>query len=82
MFADPVLNNTLVPNSFVLFGLAPNECFDPICFDLNRSANADCPVVRLNHEYVLCNDTLGEVETDFDTFRELMLAVLAIENQL
>ena len=81
MFADPVLNNTLVSKKLVRFAMAPNYCYDPICFDLNRFSNADCPVVRINHESVLSNGTVGEVEAIFDSFRDLMLAVLAIENQ-
>ena len=79
MFADPVLNNTLIPNGFSRFATAPNACCDPICFDLNRFANDDCPVVRLNHESILMHDTLGDVETVFGSFRELVHAVLAIE---
>ena len=79
MFADPVLNNTLIPNGFSRFALAPNECYDPICFDLNRFTNGDCPVVRLNHESILMHDTIGDVTTVFGSFRELMHAVLAID---
>lgn len=79
MFDDPVLNATLIPNGFSRFALAPNECYDPICFDLNRFANDDCPVVRLNHESILMHSTVGEVTTVFGSFRELVHAVLAID---
>ena len=80
MFADPVLNNTLLPAGFVRFALAPNECYDPICFDLNRFAKGDCPIVRINHESVLMHDTLGEIDTIFGSFRELVNAVVAMKN--
>ena len=80
MFADPILNNTLIPNGFARFALAPNECYDPICFDLNRFTNDDCPVVRLNHESIVTHDTIGDVVTVFGSFRELIHGVLAIEN--
>ena len=50
MFADPVLNATLIPNGFARFALAPNGCYDPICFDLNRFANDNacsrCPYLQ------------------------------------
>ena len=79
MFADPVLNNTLIPNGFSRFAMAPDYCYDPICFDLNRFRDNDCPIVRLNHESVLSYDTIGDVVTVFGSFRELIYAVLAIE---
>ena len=80
MFADPVLNSTLIPHGFSRFGMAPDGCYDPFCFDLNRYRNNDCPVVRINHESVLSHDSIGKVETVFDSFRDLVHAVLAIDN--
>jgi len=78
MFGDPVLNNTLIPNGFARFALAAND-YAPICFDLNRSVNGDCPIVRLNHESILMHDSIGNVTTVFDAFRGLMQAVLAMD---
>lgn len=80
MFADPVLNNTLIHSGFIRFALAPDACYDPICFDLNRSVKGDCPVVRFNHESILVHGSLGDVEQIFRSFRDLMLAVLAIDD--
>lgn len=80
MFADPVLNDTLIPSGFVRFALASDYCYDPICFDLNRSVKGDCPVVRFNHESILMHDSLGETEQLFDSFRDLMLTVLDIDD--
>lgn len=81
MFADPVLNNTLIPNGFSRFAMAPDYCYDPFCFDLNRFRDDDCPIVRLNHESILSYDTIGDVVTVFDTFRDLIHAVLAIDTR-
>lgn len=78
MFADSVVNNALVPNGFARFALAPNGSYDPICFDLNRLANGDCPVVRIDHECVLMRDTIGDATTVFGSFRELVNAVIEI----
>ncbi|QDT10609.1 hypothetical protein [Planctomycetes bacterium K23_9] len=80
MTSDPVIQNTLGPKGYVRFALAP-DCYDPICFDLNRVANDDCPIVRLSHEPILMRDKIGDVSTVFNTFRDLVYAVLALEHQ-
>jgi hypothetical protein len=78
MYCDPVMNHTLEPANFVRFALAPDVCYDPICFDVNRFSNNDCPIVRLNHELILCNDELGDIQQLFPSFRDLIFAVLEI----
>ena len=79
MFADPVLNNTLIPARFVRFALAPGGCYDPICFDLNHYSNGDCPIVRFEHESILCHDKIGDSERIFPSFRKMMQAVVKID---
>ena len=76
MFNDPILNNTLLPAGFIRFATAPNGCYDPICFELSRMQGYDRPIVRLNHESILTNDNVGETTTVFDSFRELVIAVI------
>lgn len=80
MFADRVLNNTLIPARYVRFALAPND-YDPICFDLNHYQNGDCPIVRFEHESILCHDKIGDSQQIFPSFRKLMQAVVAIDSQ-
>jgi hypothetical protein len=75
MFADPVLNATLLPANYVRFALAA-DCYDSICFDLNRFNNGDCPVVRIEHESILMCDKIGTCATMFDTFRDLIVWVI------
>ncbi len=79
MTSDPVLENTLGPNGYVRFAMA-SDCYDPICFDVNRATNDDCPIVRLNHESILMHDRIGDVSMAFNSFRDLVLAVLAREH--
>ena len=76
MYSDPVMNNTLLPAGFVRFALAANECYDPICFDLSRMVDGDCPIVRMNHESILMNDAVGEITTVSESFRKLVVAVI------
>jgi len=82
MFADPVMNDTLLPAGFARFAKAPEMCYDPICFDLNRMVNGDCPIMRFEHESILMYDKIGDHEQIFDSFGELMVAVLNIEHDL
>ena len=77
MFADPVLNDILLPVGLVRFALASDGCYDPVCFDLNRSAGGDCPVVRLTHESILTHGRIGGRDDIFDSFRDLALAIVA-----
>lgn len=76
MFGDPVLNSTLLPLGLVRFALAPDCCYDPICFDLSAFHGDDCPVVRLDHESILMYDRLDRREAMFDSFRDLVQAVI------
>jgi len=76
MFADPAINNTLLPLRLVRFALAPDCCYDPICFDLSAFVGDDCPIVRLEHESILMHNRIGKRETIFDSFRDLMLTVI------
>ena len=76
MFADPVLSNTLLQLRLVRFALAPDCCYDPICFDLSDFNGNDCPIVRLEHESILMHDRVGKRETIFDSFRDLMRTVI------
>jgi len=63
----------------VRFALAPDCCYDPICFDLNHYSNGDCPIVRFEHESILMYDKIGEKKQLFPSFRKMMQAVVTIE---
>jgi hypothetical protein len=76
MFADPVLNNTLLPLRLVRFALAPDCCYDPICFDLSDFDGDDCPIVRLEHESILMHNRVGKRDVIFESFRDLVRAVI------
>lgn len=80
MFSDRVLNDALLPVGLVRFALAPNSCYDPICFDLTRFDGDDCPIVRLEHESILIRDQIDKRVTIFDSFRSLVDAVIHSAN--
>ena len=62
---DPGLYEALIPAGYVQFGRGPDLDYDPVCFDIKRrKKNGDCPVVKIDHEEILCNyrvKVVGEI---------------------
>lgn len=50
--------------------------YDPVCFDLRRRSNGDCRIVKFDHEEILCNRRLVEVDDPATGFRRLMELVI------
>lgn len=75
---DPVFVEVLFPLGFLPFGKASGGSYDPVCFDLHRrNADGDCPVVRVEHEAVLCDGRIGDRWELADSFRTLVKVVVA-----
>ena len=56
---------------YVEIGKAAGGSYDPVCFDLRRSRNRDCPMVRIDHESVLVGgspEVLSDVAPSFGAF--------------
>ncbi len=77
LFSDPAFESVLVSQGFVpfAFGAEGDEhSYDPVCFELcNLNADADCPILRFEHESILCFDKIGEVRTLWPSFEALMM---------
>jgi hypothetical protein len=77
MTRDSVLTSVLFPNGLLPFGRAPDDNYDPICFDTRRRLrDGDCPVVRVDHEEILCHLRMGRVVDVSESFRGLVEAVV------
>ena len=50
---DEELFPSLFRERYVEFGKAAGGSYDPVCFDLKRGKDRDCPLVRIDHEAVL-----------------------------
>ena len=73
MFRDTGLTDTLLPNGFLPFGRGAGGNYDPVCFASGRSAGRnDSPVVRLDHEDVLCRGRIKVVSELAPSFRALV----------
>lgn len=73
MRRDNGLWTSLLPNGFVPFGKAGGGHYDPICFDMrHRQKDGDCPLVRVEHEAILCFDRIDETSIVAASFRDLV----------
>lgn len=76
IFKDRLLFDALSSNGFIQFGTADWVNYDPVCFDYNRRSVSDCPVVRIDHEGVLCSDVVRVVEQIASSFRDFLESVV------
>ena len=78
IFRDPGLAEVLLPNGLLQFGKGGGGHYDPICFDIGaRRKQGDTPVVRIDHEEILCNHRIKVTRLIAPTFRALMEAIIA-----
>ena len=69
IFQDPHIAQMTHANGFILFARPEGGSYDPICFDTRRSANnREYPIVRLNHEDILCRNEIGSPTNVADSF--------------
>jgi hypothetical protein len=60
IFNDPNIAHVTHAAGFIQFARPESGSYDPICFDARRSANnREYPIVRLNHEDILCRNEIG-----------------------
>ena len=69
---DPHLYPTLFRERYVQFAKAESANYDPVCFDLRRKRKDDCPIVRIDHEWVLIHQRVEVVKEIAPSFRDLL----------
>jgi len=70
---DPGLWESLIPAGYIQFAKGPEYDYDPVCFDVKaRTKNGDCPIVKIDHEEILCNNRVKLVAELASTFEELV----------
>jgi hypothetical protein len=78
MSRDPALWNVLLPTGYIPFGKGPDMDYDPVCFDIkSRNKNAECRIIKIDHEEILCNNRVKLVGELTPSFRELVLRTIA-----
>jgi hypothetical protein len=77
MQKDKALWESLVPNGYLQFGKGSGGDYDPVCFDFrHRQSDGDCRVVKIDHEGLLCYQSVREVAELARSFRELLLKTI------
>jgi hypothetical protein len=71
-FKDEHLAAMLLPARLVQFARAGGGRYDPVCFDLRTAGGTDCPIVRIDHEEILCNFRIGPITVLAPSFRALV----------
>lgn len=78
MTCDRAMTDVLFPLGLIPFGQASDGRYDPVCFDTARRAGrGDCPVMRIEHEAVLCNQRVSDSWEIAGSFRSFVEAVVA-----
>jgi hypothetical protein len=66
-------DDLLEASSYVRFARGCDGDYDPVCFDLGqRRQGGDCPIVKLDHEQILCNSRIRKVAELAPSFRDLV----------
>lgn len=69
IFKDRIIAKATLKAGFIQFARPVSGSYDPVCFDTNRkSRNREFPIVRLDHEEILCRDRIHIVEILADSF--------------
>ena len=78
---DRGMMEMLIPNGCLQFGKGPDVDYDAVCFDFHRRGkDGDCPVVKIDHEEILCNFRFRKVAELAPSFRSLMERVIKESN--
>jgi hypothetical protein len=73
----------LEANGYLQFAKGPDVDYDPVCFDLGqRRQGGDCPIVKLDHEEILCHSRIKKVAELAPSFRDLVLTTIETAKRL
>lgn len=74
IFNDKLISEIILQNCFIQFARPDDGSYDPICFDTNISrSRREFPIVRIDHEAILCRNKIKIIETLYDSFLKFVL---------
>jgi len=80
---DKHLFPTIFRHGYVQFAKGEGIDYDPVCFDSKRRRKGgDCPVVKLDHEEILCNERLVVVKELAPSFVKLVGQTIEAARQI
>ena len=69
IFHDQFIADATLKSGYIQFARPAGGDYDPICFDARHSVNnREFPIVRLDHEDILCRERIRSVATLSDSF--------------
>ena len=69
MFRDRNISEVTMKAGYLQFARPEDGSYDPICFDASRKvSNREFPIVRLDHEEILCRDRIVVSKPVADSF--------------
>jgi hypothetical protein len=76
IFADAAIAGAALGAGFIQFAQPDSGSYDPVCFDARRPAsNREFPVVRLDHEDILCRGGVSGLKTVAVSFYQFAAAI-------
>jgi len=78
IFCDETLHYVLSNAGYIQFGNPdPGSVnYDAACFDMNHYSNGDCPIVTMDHEYILCDGIIDEVDQIAPSFYDYLKSIV------
>jgi len=74
---DEFLLETLIRSGYIPFGKGPDLDYDPVCFDLSvRNKNREFPIVKIDHEEILCRGRVKVLSKLANTFEALVIQTI------
>lgn len=69
IFQDPIIAEGTLRAGYIQFARPASGNYDPICFDARHAvSNREFPIVRLDHEELLCRDRIYVSEKVAESF--------------
>jgi hypothetical protein len=69
IFKDRLIAEATLSSGYVQFARPASGSYDPVCFDATQAvSNREFPIVRLDHEEILCRDRIYVSERVADSF--------------
>jgi hypothetical protein len=79
---DNFLWDFLIRSGYIPFGKGPDIDYDRVCFDIaTRRKGAECRIVKIDHEEVLCHERIKIVRELAPSFRSLVEQTIAHKKQ-
>jgi hypothetical protein len=76
IFRDQILSKGLLKSGLIQFAVPDTGSYDPVCFDMRRSqSNGESPIVRIDHEAILCDDQIVVVKEVAESFAECVATI-------